>query len=343
MRWVPKQTVVEAVVAAGCPPPSDDQLDRLARGGLLQRPRQRYPVGVRGSLTEYPHAAVDQAVGVFALHMDVHRLDNLRFWAFWEGLWVESRQIRKTLAGQVHSGHRSGRGQRDPFDDAERLVYRHGDSDAWSNRLGHKSGVDAQSAAFTLLLAVLNGGPAWDYEPQPETTSGYVEELGPTELVEKTLRLGELAVPIGTHGALVDEPPHPGAPLAQIAETGLGDPRTWVTAIRTVPIVELNSARDTARALVEDLTSIAELASLAGIGRFPARLIREVRGPQGRGASAIRHCAAMIEMGLVVNRLEPRSVVQGNIEAIRFNAARMRDDYAAALGSRDQEESTESE
>ena len=328
MRRVIKQDLVARVVAAGCERPSDDLLRRLAREGLLQRPRQRHPGRRRGSVTEYPAHAVDQAIGVLRLHSEVHRFENLRFWSFWDGFWVESRTLRQTLSRWMKSAIALTPRSDDLFELAEQMAF------STSKRGAAKGPEDgepsAQSAVFAISYGAMGGDPGWNYQPLQETTHHMEETETPTELAEGLLQLPQLTEPIGSFGQILDQPPHPKDALSLIAGTGLGNPGWWNDAIRTVPLTELAAARDTARTLVENFVLIADTIEQAGLGEFPAAATSHLRAPRGRGAAAIRHRVQMIGSALAFNRLPDQVTLTEILETISQTALGMRDALAAA-------------
>lgn len=322
MGTVQKQDLISQVVASGCDPPSDDLLKRLAREGLLQRPKQRHPGRQRGSVSDYPAKAVAQAIGVLRLHSEVHRFDNLRFWAFWEGMWVESRILRRTLSNWMKSVLPSLPRDVDPYVLAEDLAFSY-PGDQLAKRLPFKRTEDSQSAMFAIIYGAMGGDPGWDYQSPQETTRESLDQFEPPDLAERLLKFDQLTQPIGSFGRFVDEAPHPSEPLQLMADTGLGNPGWWNRAIREVPIAELKAARDTARILSEDFVDIARFTSEADLGTFPRLLIRGLRGPNGRGAAAIRHRVKMIGFGMVVNRMHQQEVSE-NLDAMRDAAQTMR-------------------
>lgn len=108
---VSAETVTEAVLveAARCAgfTVSRSQLKRLRREGLVQGAAQYHPVGRRGSETRYPAAAVDQLMGVLRIRRRRRPFDAVRFLAWEEGLWVDHRDLRATLARWVRASARS--------------------------------------------------------------------------------------------------------------------------------------------------------------------------------------------------------------------------------------------
>lgn len=329
MERVTKQDLVAQIVAAGCARPSNDLLRRLAREGLLQRPRQRHPGRTRGSVTEYPSQAVRQAVGVLRLHTEVHRFVNLRFWAFWEGLWVESRILRQTLARWLGSFLASTSKTEDPFELAEKLAFGPHTEDI-GGKFGIRNPEDVKSGVFALFLGSMGGDPDWDFQPLQETTHQVEDTKTPTELTRHMLNLKELTEPVGDFGALVEEIPEPQQILGDLAQTDLGNPGRWNDAIMTVPLTELTAARDTARTLGEDFVFIADTAEQFGLGVFPASVTRGLRAPQGRSAAAIRHRVRTIGLALAINRLDQQQTVKQSLGAFTQAAQEMKDALAAA-------------
>jgi len=329
MVMVRKQDLIAEVVAAGCDPPSDDLLKRLAREGLLQRPRQRHPGRQRGSVSEYPAHAVEQAIGVLRLHSEVHRFDNLRFWTFWEELWVESRILRRTLSRWLKSSIPSLTRTEDPMGLGELMAFSTSDQGAAK---GPEDGEQsAQSAVFAISYGAMGGDPGWDYQSIQETTHHMEDDdETPAKLAGDLLRLSDLTEPIGPYGQILDQAPHPREALSLIAETNLGNPGWWNQAIRAVPLTELAGARDTARILVEDFVLIADTIEQAGLGEFPAALTDNLRAPRGRGTAAIRHRVQMIGSALAINRLPDHVTLTEILEEISQAALGMRDASAAA-------------
>lgn len=249
-------------------------------------------------------------------------MDSLRFWAFWEGLWIDSRQLKRTLNRYLRSTLPAVRHSEDPVDHVEALAFSPLVADL-APKFGFRRTDHAQSAIFALLLGALGGDPGWDFEPIPETTRVLENEPTPRRLAERMLGLTSLTEPIGEFGSIVDSPPDPRHVLSQIAETGLGDPTLWPRMIRNTQMVDLRRGTDTARVLVEDLALWADAARQVGLN-LPSTLTRITTAPPNRGASAIRARVRMIPIGIAINRLPFANTVEANLAAIREAASSIR-------------------
>lgn len=317
-----KQDLLGQIKTAGLERPSDDLLARLAREGLLPRPRQRHPGRVRGSIAEYPERAVPQAIGVLRLHVEVHRFDNLRFWAFWEGLWVESRVLRRTLSKWIKSATPTvDRPVGDPFDLAESLAFET-ESTTPIPGLTPTQEQDVRSTAFATLLGAMGGDPGWESTSVQVTTREDLDKT-PTELINETLRPEALMADVGEFGPLVDEAPDLRTLFASMASTGFAMPGWWAESIRTIPLGQLHGARDTARVLSDVATFADALALHLPSITIPSSFVKPLRGPSGRDAGAIRHKAKLLGMGLMLNQLPSQEVVTENLQAFENAIAKV--------------------
>jgi hypothetical protein len=91
-----EDTLLTAASNAGWPVTSD-QLKRWRRAGLVQRPRQEYIGGRRGSVSWYPVEAREQLISVARRHGVTHRLSHLLLGLWWDDEWVDRAVLRETL------------------------------------------------------------------------------------------------------------------------------------------------------------------------------------------------------------------------------------------------------
>ncbi|MBN2113688.1 MAG: hypothetical protein JW785_06125 [Acidimicrobiia bacterium] len=333
--WITKEELLDTVRAAGFDPPAQPQLDRLTRAGLLQRPSQHHPSGRRGSQTRYSAEAATQLAGVLRLRQQVRSLDQLRFWAWWDGLWVNPHSLHNTLirwaAAAVRSFEKEVRPYDDPLDAVDAIhqkVARAGhDGPRW---LRHRVGIgDTPDAVDLLLLVAAGGQPDWQPQQLADIDPRAEREATPEETLTKAFALDKLAQPPSPGspipGPLVPEPPTAQELTATLQEAGLASPGNWLRAVRSASIPELSQARPIARAIVEDLPLVAlaagryaqDPADPWGLGPF--------RASRRRNRRALEHTAATVGQAILLRRTLPSTQLNDFVEAVTSSAAEIRE------------------
>jgi hypothetical protein len=289
---------------------SSEQLKRWRREGLLPRPEQIHVPGVRGSQSRYPAGTPSQLRTVLKFKQRYHRLDELRFWLWWEECWVEPTALRSTLAkllGEELTDFLGvGKSPRARARKAEAM----GEAVAASNgrspllrllrqRLG---GDDADLATLFTTFAQLSLGdePVWE-NTLPELAA---EERAPEEIASDAMGLGRLTTEKHDElGPLATEKPAVQDLFEQMRVAGLFPIENLPTVLAHAAEDELQQAREDARFIVDDLGVIAEALEIAfgrdAFGLGISSLYRK-QGPQAVGRRVLTIAGALcMRRGLV--------------------------------------------
>lgn len=253
-------------------------LRRFHREGLLPRPIQVHRQGEPGSLSIYPPGALDQLTAVIELRAQTKTrpFEQLRFEAWWAGLWVEPSLLRSSLEGLLDERTawiRESRQRYETVEDAVEAMLTQPLRDTRSPivrlmRRRVRGDENLRSALYALLVLVLGGDPIWE-TPDVEPDGG--PEPHPIELVGQLMGLDRAAaqglaglVPSLDRSGLVTA-------LVRYRDSGLLDLVHPSRLIHEATDQQLDAARDRARNLLASLLPFAE--SMEGIwGRDAAGL-----------------------------------------------------------------------
>jgi hypothetical protein len=328
---ISQDQLLQAVIKAGLDPASSDGLKRLRRAGLLQPGVQEHHPDRRGSETFYPQEAAAQLVGVLRLKAEVRAFDQLRFWAWWEGLWVDPRQLRNTLMHWVATetrplrDHLGSHGDPDEAADAVARAFgiRNRSGPGWLQR---RVGPAMTGSALYLLIQLMAGGqPDWNGIPFDDPSQIPSIGDGPDALLYRAIGFPSLATPISNDiGPLVEHPPPVDELFDQLQETNLLDMYSWLQAVRTASLQELERARQLARTFLVDgrLWAAAvkyqnpDLDDLFGLGHLDPN-------PPRNGAT-LRQYVLWIPIGVLLRRNFPSDRLDEIIEAMASSASKIR-------------------
>jgi hypothetical protein len=182
---ITEAAMLDAVQRAGETPPTNDQLKRWRRAGLLPRPRLEHRPGVRGSRSMYPTSAADQLLAIVRLHRSAHRLGDLSTALWWQGYWVEPTMLREALTAPLtrfsREAEKARGGETDPHEAADRMLKAMPDDGKPSelvalvrSRLPGRG--DFINLMWTFLVMAHDGEPPWEQEDRSR------EDPAPTAL-----------------------------------------------------------------------------------------------------------------------------------------------------------------
>ena len=321
-----------AIGSAGYEAPSKSQLKRLRRAGLLPEVEQQHHGGVRGSITVYPEWVVDQLRHVLLLRATVRNFEHLTFWAWWDQLWVDRRTLRNNLLHWASTGLRGLTRiidrHDDPFDAADAMWAGLGLTNRSAPRfIQERVGPRHAGTVVYLALQLLAGArPMWEGNATTATDS----TDGPTadQLLHRASGMDQLTTPIpspgGTLGVLVEEPPAIDELYDDLQDTGMLSPRSWLNAIRTASVPELNEARKVARAILIDLPLIAQAARYLGAdAKNPLGVGQLIREEKKDRATLLQY-ASFLPLAVLLRRNNPAEIIAENINAMTEAAATIR-------------------
>jgi hypothetical protein len=177
---------------------SPHQLKRWRRAGLVPRPRIKHVSGVRGSRALYPAWAVQQLIAVHRLHRTTRGLDALLVAAWWDGLWVDTGELRGALTGPLETLSEEARAahqvSEDPYEAADRLLADMADEPRPSNALtlirSRVSGrADLLDLMWTFIVIGMGGDAPWDNADlsRPDPAPGALKLLAQATGVERAM------------------------------------------------------------------------------------------------------------------------------------------------------------
>jgi hypothetical protein len=246
------------------------QLKRYRLAGLLHRPAQVHVPGKRGSQSSYPTAALPQLRAICRLRERERRLDELGFWLWWEGHWVDGATITRILSDLCSS----------QFRDLRRFAAEHADSieagealaaqatsskspvtRALRRRIGRNED-DFESALVALFALSLGETPIWkspDVGLDDEETEASVEQT-----LERATGLDRATTDSpGGIGPLLDSPPHLPTVFGELQ--GHLSQKAIDSLISSITAAELERARLDAKVIAEDVPDfVAALESQFG-------------------------------------------------------------------------------
>lgn len=318
-------TVAELIAAAeraGDGGVTRRQVERWHKAQLLPRRRQHHIPGRRGSVGVYPPGTVAHFLALCRLRREKRRLDELRFWLWWEGHDVPDHAARATLARLLPSAQRGRRrSDPDPLDRAEAgaaavmgqvrspLVRRF--------RRGLRSEEDVLSALVALLLPAFGGTPAWGGVGLEDLTG----EAPPEDLLFRGLGLGHAAADAmsGAGPWLPDGAATLTPASAALGQAGAADAAGLAGLVAGATEAELAEARADARFFAEELPEVAAAVEASyGRGAFGFGALRSF----GRGGPKER--TACVAACLALRRLvgpAPFAALRATVRAVVPQAA----------------------
>jgi hypothetical protein len=292
---------------AGCSV-SADQLKRWRLAGLVQRPRQGHPSGIRGSQSWYPPEALEQLITVARLHQEMRLLSHLLVALWWDGRYVDMDALRAELVRWLDRLSAEAQALRDA----------HPDPHEAADELVRSAPLRNLSPLLSLMVRRLPHGRRdlrevlWlfgmvgfglNYEPEPDN------EHDGAPLLE-TLLAKAIGIDRAQRDRLFDGepwlPPDVTAleTVRELAGAGAFDLTDFARPVREACDADLQQARDDAHAF-ERLAVIGEGLQrvlgndVAGIGSWTTMV---ARNPLGR--------AAMVRMMLVLRRVAGDDAVE---------------------------------
>jgi len=246
------------------------RIKRWRKEGLLQRSIQQHVAGRRGSVSLCPSESVHQLIALYRLHQKERRLDELRFFLWWEGYFVDRGKLRagmrdtlRKLGAKLHVGTEAlkrAAKKEEPDPDlvpavaAERLAGNLAGTSRFPlvrlmRRNLRRQKADVLSALMVLAQLVLGVTPIF---------GDALNELG--EMTpEKSLFVGAGLAPATAVGPGGTPPWIPGGAatlpdaLAEVEKIGIADVPQLAQLVEEASNDEFDQARIAARFLIEDM------------------------------------------------------------------------------------------
>ena len=274
------------------------QLKRWRQDGLLPRPDWQHEDGLSGSRSLYPAWTVDQVVEIWRRRQKRRRTAELLIGLWWDGSWVDRSALREALCAPLerlsHHAQEITRCHQDPYEAADALIEVAEREAANAGGLGLvgrrlRNRADTRTVMHTFFLVGLGVEPEWETQdvglPVPEPSVAELVSRGTG--IERAQRDR-----LGTDPPWLSEAPDVQRELYEMRAAGLFDLLDLGGLIRHASDVELDDARDAARAFsrfiapaadaleaefgrdIGGLGSIAELANTADEPGQPIWLVR---------------------------------------------------------------------
>jgi hypothetical protein len=315
-----------ALRTEGCSYDSRD-LKRFRQEGILQRARQIHESGVRGSISLYPRAAIDQIRAVCVVRRQHYRYDELRFHLWWDGHWVEQAKLQETLSRLAH----------EEVSVLDEWLEKYGSVDAVADeaakvardlkernpvvrlikvQIGDRR-ADLETLLFNVVLLAYGREPAWGSGEQ-DLGDSRVEEVFHRAAFSATgggVRRTPAEGRFFTQPERADEMPDA---FKVMREVGILPLSNLTEIIESATRQELERAKDDARTISEDMRVAAEAAEvLFGRGAFGLGFFRVFR--QRKSALSVR----LVLLPMMIALRRGPDEYSANIDAIKQALSRV--------------------
>jgi hypothetical protein len=265
--WLTTEDLLAQAVPLGVQPPSESQLKRMRKGGLLPRPLQRHVPGCHGSKTFWPPNTAPQLAALLRLREEHGRHGPLLLALWWEGWDVDQASLRAELGKLLDEGpdslHLAGNDEGERLEalasKVEAVDFSH--TGGALGRIIRRAGPSPEDR-ISLLIAILALGVGIDVPLDRSEAQLFDDEPHLADIVSAGLDLAGRAASLssGEESVTADDL------LATLNGLPGQSATMWNTA-REVVIAgewgELCVARDAGRTLLEDGPAVSQFLKLA--------------------------------------------------------------------------------